>query len=206
MNNKLIENVVSNLSKLQGIGKKSAERIAYQLCMSDKANEYSISMSLAKSLLEMIEHLGACNKCLNMIDKRENNHTCTICSDVNRNSKELCIVLDYKDMSYIEGLEIYGGYYFCIGNLINPYQGVGVDMLPINHLIDIVEERKSEEIIMALPFNQEGEITMQYLSKILSNKVEKITILHKGIPFGYELGWVDAYTLKNSFLNRTSLC
>lgn len=191
-----IENLINKLSLLPSVGPKTAERYVFYLLNQneEKLNE------LAQVIKELKQKTTVCQSCLAAAES----NPCSICSDSNRNSELLCVVENLQDLVAIESTGQYRGKYFILGGLINTIYGIGPEKLNIEKLVKIIQEKKIEELILALNFTLEGETTILYLNKILKNKI-KITRLAKGLPAGSDLEYADQTTLANAFKYRNEL-
>jgi recombination protein RecR len=195
---KLIELAITEVSKLPGIGKKSALRIILHLLRQDPI-ETSL---LAKGLEDLRENIKYCNVCHNISD----DEVCTICRSHKRDQEVICVVEDIRDVMAIENTEQYFGLYHVLDGIISPIDGIGPDELNIEALVSRVQENTEvKEIIIALPSTMEGDTTAFYLTKRLKDCQVKITGIARGVPVGSELEYTDEVTLGRSILNRTQL-
>ena len=191
---KHIEELVSEFSKLPGVGKKTAFR--YALHCLNSPDSYTDNLSLALSSLKT--HIHFCKRC-----NAPNDHEqCEICSNSRRNQDLICVVESYKDLIAIESTNQYFGVYHILGGVISPIDGIGPEKLNINKLIDRVSSSSSSELIMALNPTIEGDTTIYYLSNLLKNFPVKITTISRGIAFGGELDYTDELTLTRSIQSR----
>jgi recombination protein RecR len=195
---KLIELAITEVSKLPGIGKKSALRIVLHLLRQDPV-ETSL---LAKGLEDLRENIKYCSVCHNISD----DEVCTICSSHKRDQETICVVEDIRDVMAIENTEQYFGLYHVLGGIISPIDGIGPEELNIEALVGRVKgNTEVKEIIVALPSTMEGDTTAFYLTKRLKDCQVKITGIARGVPVGSELEYTDEVTLGRSILNRTQL-
>jgi len=195
---KLIEQAITEVSKLPGIGKKSALRIVLHLLRQDPIE----TNLLAKGLEDLRENIKYCTVCYNISD----DEVCGICSSHKRDDTLICVVEDIRDVMAIENTEQYFGRYHVLGGIISPIDGIGPDELNIEALVRRVEENSDiKEIIVALPSTMEGDTTAFYLTKKLQDFDVKITGIARGVPVGSELEYTDEVTLGRSILNRTQL-
>jgi recombination protein RecR len=195
---KLIEQAITEVSKLPGIGKKSALRIVLHLLKQD-----SIETSLlTQSLRDLREKIKYCSVCYNISD----NEVCSICGSHKRDDSLICVVEDMRDVMAIENTEQYYGKYHVLGGIISPIDGIGPDELNIASLIKRVKDNSEvEEVILALPATVEGDTTAFYLTKKLQGINLKITGIARGVPVGSELEYTDELTLGRSIMDRTQL-
>jgi recombination protein RecR len=195
---RLIENAVEEVSKLPGIGKKTALRLVLHLLK----NEVSVSESLADSITKLRRDIQYCENCHNISDGPQ----CNICANPRRNRQLICVVADLPDVLAIENTGQYSGCYHILGGIISPIDGIGPDELNINSLIDRVacSKPKVDEIILALSPTMEGDTTAFYLTKKLQPHQVKVSAIARGVPIGGELEYTDEITLGNSILRRRS--
>ncbi len=193
---RLIENAVEEVSKLPGIGKKTALRLVLHLLK----NEVSVSESLADSITNLRRDIQYCENCHNISDGPQ----CNICANPRRDHQLICVVADLPDVLAIENTGQYSGCYHILGGIISPIDGIGPDELNINSLIDRVacSEPKVNEIILALNPTMEGDTTAFYLTKKLQPHQVKVSAIARGVPIGAELEYTDEITLGNSILRR----
>ena len=193
---RLIENAVEEISKLPGIGKKSALRLVLHLLKSD----LNTSLSLSESIVNLREGIQYCEKCHNISDGPR----CNICSNPGRNHRLICVVEDLPDVLAIENTGQFSGSYHVLGGIISPIDGIGPDELHIDSLLSRVADSGSdvEEIILALSPTMEGDTTAFYLTKKLKPFGLKVSVIARGVPIGGELEYADEITLGNSILRR----
>ncbi len=195
---KLIEDAVNEISKLPGIGKKTALRLVLYLLKSDKDE----SLLLAESLINLRTKIQYCKTCKNISD----GDICSICSSNKRDRSLICVVEDIRDVLAVENTEQYKGLYHILGGIISPIEGVGPQDLHIESLIARIGEPDSEvkEVILALSPTMEGDTTAFYISKKLKTHQIKISSIARGIPIGGELEYTDEITLGRSITSRIS--
>ncbi len=192
---KLIEEAVIEISKLPGIGKKSALRLALHLLKREETQ----TQSLADALIAMRTKTTFCRKCHNISDAE----LCLICTSPRRDVSMLCIVEDTRDVLAIENTAQYRGLYHLLGGIISPLAGIGPNDLNIESLIKRVEQDPDiQEIILALSPTMEGDTTAFYLQKRLKPFNKKISTIARGIPIGGDLEYTDEVTLGRSILSR----
>tara|TARA_Y100000814_G_scaffold190478_1_gene139544 strand:- start:340 stop:954 length:615 start_codon:yes stop_codon:yes gene_type:complete len=192
-----IENSINEISKLPGIGKKTALRLSLHILKKEK--EYS--KSLADSIIDLKEKTMFCKQCHVISDKE----LCRNCDDENISiqKNKICVVEDTPDVIAIQNTNQYNGLFHVISGLISPINGVGPDNLNIESLIKRIEKNKEiEEVIFALSPNLEGDTTTFYISKKLSNLNLKITTIARGVPIGGEIEYTDEVTLGRSIITR----
>lgn len=192
---KLLENAVNELSRLPGIGKKTALRLALHLLKKDTV----VSESLGNAIIKMRSEIVFCKKCHNISDTE----FCEICTNSNRNAKLVCVVEDIRDVLAIENTGQFNGLYHILGGIISPMDGIGPNDLNIESLVKRVADDGVNEVIMALSTTIEGDTTNFYIYKKLKEFTLDITTIARGISIGDELEYADEVTLGRSILNRT---
>ncbi len=191
---KLIEDTVKEFSKLPGIGKKTALRLALHLLKQDvKAVE-----AFGNTVVKMRTDVRFCKSCNNVADQE----LCSICASAARNKQVVCVVEGMRDVIAIENTNQYTGVYHVLGGVISPLDGIGPDNLHIEGLVDKVKSGAVQELIMALNPTMEGDTTIFYISKQLQGTKVKITSIARGVAFGGELEYVDELTLARSIATR----
>lgn len=192
---KTIEDAVNVISRLPGIGKKSALRIALHLLKTDK----SLTTELSQSLTDLIEKTTYCRECFNIADAI----TCQICSSHKRDESVIAVVQDTRDVMAIENTAQYNGKYHVLGGVISPVQGVGPNQLQIDSLVNRLQKHPEvTEIILALSPTMEGDTTAFYIKKKLDEFNLKISTIARGIPIGGDLEYTDEITLGRSIMSR----
>ncbi|MBN2789037.1 MAG: recombination protein RecR [Candidatus Delongbacteria bacterium] len=190
----ILENLINNISKLPGIGKKSARRIAYHLINTSKDN----ALNTANSIIEARERLGLCIECFNLSEDK----LCNICSDPLRNRDIILVIENFHDLYLFEKLKIHKGLYHVLGGLLSPLDGIGPGTLRLNELLNRIRMNNTSELIIGLNHSVEGDSTALYISNMLKDISIKITRLASGIPVGGEIEYTDEITLKQAFENR----
>lgn len=192
-----LQKAIDELSKLPSIGKKTAQRLALHLLKSDLSNVEA----LVQSLVELKSKLRFCTSCFNLsVDEK-----CDICSSSKRDRSILCVVEEASDIIAIERTNEFNGLYHVLGGVLNPLANVSVDSLHIKELINRIEEKEINEVILALNPDAEGDATSLYLIKILKDYPLKITRIARGLPIGGDLEFADAATIGRAFIGRISL-
>lgn len=189
--------MINQISKLSGIGKRSAQRIAIELL----ENKEKIMIPLGQGLIESAETIKECEICGNFDDVSP----CYICSDNKRDKSTICIVESVSDLWAMERGNIYRGQYHIIGGVLSAIEGVGPDDLNISSLLKRIENDEITEVILATNATLEGQTTAHYISKQIENKVSNITRLANGIPLGGELEYIDEGTLSTALASRKSM-
>ena len=193
-NSTLLENAVSELSKLPGIGRKTALRLALHLLRREEHE----AISLGQSIIDMRKNINYCRRCHNISEEE----VCPICNDSRRNSSIVCVVENVKDVITIESTRQHSGLYHVLGGLISPLDGVSPADLEIESLVKRVTEENLEEIILALSPTIEGDTTNFYIYRKLSDLPVRVTMLARGLSIGNELEYTDELTLGKSIQNR----
>ncbi|WP_324067599.1 recombination mediator RecR [Salinivirga sp.] len=190
----LLEQAVNEMSRLPGIGRKTALRLILHLLREEKKD----ALKLGESLTKLVNDIHYCKVCHNITE----NEVCDICADNARDHKTICVVEDIRDLLAIENTQQYRGVYHVLGGIISPIDGVGPGDLTIDLLMQRLENSSVDEIIFALPTTMEGDTTNYYLHKQIAGRVDKITTLARGLSFGDELQYADEVTLGRSLVER----
>lgn len=193
-NSALLENAVSELSKLPGIGRKTALRLALHLLRRDEEE----AVSLGQAVIDMRRNISYCKRCHNISEEE----VCPICSDSRRDDKTVCVVENVKDVITIESTHQHNGLYHVLGGLISPLDGVSPSDLEIDSLVKRVHDDNLKEVILALSPTMEGDTTNFYIFRRLSDLPVKVTMLARGLSIGNELEYTDELTLGRSIQNR----
>jgi recombination protein RecR len=191
---KLIEEAVNEVSKLPGIGKKTALRLVLHLI---KENE-NRTLALTEALNKLRSNIRFCKTCFNISD----DETCAICTSHRRDHSILCVVEDSNDVMAIENTAQYAGVYHVLGGVISPIQGIGPSDLKIEALINRVSKGEIKEVILALSPTMEGDTTSFYLHRKLKDFSVKVTSIARGVPVGGNLEYTDEITLGRSITAR----
>lgn len=184
-------------ARLPGIGKKSAQRLAFHVLRMPKEE----ADAFANAILEAREKIGYCEICKNITDTPR----CAICSDENRDRTTICVVEDPRDVIAIERTKEYHGLYHVLGGLISPMDGVGPESLFIKELLSRMSDGEVKEVIMATNPTVEGEATAMYISRLLKPMGVKVTRLAYGIPVGGNLEYADEVTLYRAIEGRNPM-
>jgi recombination protein RecR len=188
---------IEELSKLPGIGRKTAQRLALFIL---KINEEDVN-KLVNSLLELKTKLHYCSKCYNLaVDD-----LCEICQNPKRDQTLLCVVEEASDVIAIEKTNEYNGIYHVLGGILSPLSGIGPEDLKIKQLIKRFEDETINEVILALNADTEGETTALYLARLIKPLVTKVTRIARGLPIGGDLEFADEATIGRAMLNRNLL-
>jgi recombination protein RecR len=190
----LLENAVAEFAKLPGIGKKTALRLVLHLLKQDKGT----TTLFGETLQKMRNEIQFCQKCYNISDGA----ICSICANSTRQKDTICVVENIRDVIAIENTQQYSGTYHVLGGIISPLDGIGPEQLTIEPLIERVAKDKVIELVFALNPTIQGDTTIYYIQKKLSNHPCRITTIARGIAFGGELEYADEMTLGKSISNR----
>lgn len=198
-----LEKLVHELSRLPGIGPKTAQRLAYHIL---KAKD-NYADRLSDTLLRLRAEVHTCTKCYNYTD----NDICRYCKDVHRNDESICVVEEPSDIMKIESSGAFRGRYHVLHGVISPLEGISAQDLKIKELIARVdaglndEAPKIREIILALDADLEGDTTILYLAKTLQGKGVRLSRLAHGVPIGSDIDFVDDRTMGQALENRVEL-
>tara|TARA_B110000037_G_scaffold73827_1_gene88643 strand:+ start:606 stop:1223 length:618 start_codon:yes stop_codon:yes gene_type:complete len=191
---KLLENAVNEMSKLPGIGKRTALRLV--LFLLNQPN--SLTIHLSKSLIDLIDGVVLCKNCHNISDLE----ICEICSNIKRDKSIICVVEDIRDVMAIESTGQFSGVYHVLGGKISPIEGIGPNQLNISSLIDKIKSENISELIFALSATMEGDTTNFYIFKQIQDLKLKVTTIARGVSVGNELEYTDEVTLGRSIIKR----
>ncbi len=193
----LLERAVGEISRLPGIGRKTALRLALHLLRQDEATVDA----LAEALLRLRHDVRYCSVCHNISD----DDVCPICSDSRRDASTICVVENVQDVMAIENTQQFHGLYHVLGGIISPMDGIGPSDLNIDSLVKRVEEGGVREVILALSSTMEGDTTNFYISRRLQPLGVTMSVIARGIAVGNELEYTDEVTLGRSIVNRTPM-
>jgi recombination protein RecR len=185
---------VHELSRLPGIGRKTAQRLALHLL---KVRPEEVG-ALAEALLEMRRRVRECARCFHMSEEA----LCEVCRDPRRDPGLLCVVEEPADVLAFERTGAWGGLYHVLGGALSPLRDMGPDDLHIAPLLERVQREAPREVVLATNPNVEGEATAVYLARLLKPMEVLVTRLAQGVPAGGDLEWVDDLTLRRAFEGR----
>ena len=191
---KLLENAVNEVSRLPGIGKRTALRLVLHLLKQPKEN----TTFLSEALLHLRNDVETCEKCHNISDTI----LCAICKNPKRNPEIICVVEDIRDVMAIESTSQFHGVYHVLGGKISPIEGIGPQNLQIESLVNKVEKGEAKELIFALSSTMEGDTTNFYIFKQIEKFDITTSTIARGISVGGELEYADEVTLGRSIINR----
>ena len=191
----LLERAVSEISRLPGIGRKSALRLVlFMLRQSEETVDGFVS-----ALSHLKKDVKYCKVCHNISDTE----VCPICSDHSRDASTVCVVENIQDVMAVENTQQYHGLYHVLGGIISPMDGIAPGDLEIASLVERVKAGGIREVILALSSTMEGDTTNYYISRQLRGLDVKVSVIARGISVGNELEYTDEVTLGRSILNRT---
>ena len=191
----LLDSAVNEISKLPGIGKKSALRLVLHLLRQDEG----VAVALGEAIIKLRKEINYCKVCHNISE----NEICDICSDEKRDKTTVCVVENIKDVISIENTHQFNGLYHVLGGIISPIDGISPNDIEIDSLVERVKNGEIKEVILALSTTMEGDTTNFYIFRKLAGLDIKISILARGVSIGDELEYTDEVTLGRSILNRT---
>lgn len=192
-----IQHLIHLLSKLPGLGPRSARRMSLELLKKKQ----ELMIPLGQSLLETAEKLTICPECGNW----DVISPCSLCSDSERKQTVICVVEDLSDLWAVERTNMFHGVYHILGGKLSPIDGVGPDELRIPKLLERIEKNQIIEVILALNATLEGQTTMHYIKESLQGYGCKVTQLAHGVPVGGELDYIDDGTLSLALKSRSEV-
>ncbi|MCG6913558.1 recombination mediator RecR [bacterium BMS3Abin03] len=188
---------IEELSKLPGIGKKTAQRLALHILKNDNDRVDS----LIKSIKDLKTKLRFCSRCFNLSEEE----LCEICKSSKRDISLVCVVEEASDVIAIEKTHEFNGLYHVIGGVLSPLTGVTPDSLKIKELLKRFENENIREVILALNPDTEGETTSLYIAKLIKPLGISVTRIARGLPIGGDLEFADEATIGRAMLNRISI-
>lgn len=195
---KLLDDIVGELSRLPGIGRRTALRLSLHILRMEPDSVTRMTQVIDK----FRSGIKYCSLCNNLSD----NDICTICSNQSRNRSVVCVVETVGDVLSIENSRQYNGLYHVLGGVISPMQGIAPSDLKIDLLLDNIAKGAIEEVILAISTTVEGETTLFYISRRLEQFPGlKVTTIARGIGFGDEIEYADELTIAHAIHNRTAL-
>jgi recombination protein RecR len=192
-----ISRLIQELTKLPGVGEKTASRLAMYILRASKED----AESLAQVILEVKEKIRLCSTCFNLTDQ----DPCQICQDPRRNGEVICVVSGPEDLMALEKSGSFRGLYHVLHGVLSPLEGVGPKDLRVSELLSRLHGGKIKEVIVATNPSAEGEATAQYLSQIIKPLDIRVTRIARGVPMGGDLQYIDALTLSKSLENRNPI-
>jgi recombination protein RecR len=192
-----INRIIQEMSRLPGIGPKSAQRIAFYLLRASEEQ----GRELADAVLSLKQRIRLCSQCCNVTET----DPCPICCNREREESQICIVEQPQDILALEHTGVYRGLYHVLHGALSPTEGIGTEDIRINELLERLRNGTVREVILATNTNFEGEQTALYLSRVVSPLGIRVTRLARGLPFGTELEYADDVTLTRALEGRQEL-
>ncbi len=192
-----LEKLIEALTKLPGVGRKTANRLASYILKMERAE----AENLADAIKKLRDNIRFCKECFNITEEE----VCVICRCEKRSKKVICVVENYTDLIAIEQTGKYRGLYHVLGGAISPLDGIGPEDLKIKELIERIKKIAPEEIVIATNLSSEGETTSMYIAKILKSLEVKVSRIAYGLPVGGDLEYADEITISRALEGRRSL-
>ncbi len=192
-----INRLVAQLSKLPGIGEKTAQRLAFHILKAPP----QYASDLATAITEVLTRVRLCERCFNLTDQAE----CAVCRDPRRDAQTLCVVEGIADLMALEKTREFKGRYHVLHGVLSPLEGIGPDQLRVRELLQRLEEGSVQELIIATNPDVEGEATALYLTRLLKPTGLKVSHLAQGLPMGGDLEYADQATLARALITRREL-
>lgn len=192
-----LQRLIEQFEKLPGIGKKTAQRLAFYVLSMPEA----YASSFAEALVEAKRKIKYCNVCCNLTD----GETCSVCADTTRDRTTICVVEEPQDVAAFERAREYRGTYHILHGTISPLDGIGPEQLRIKELMARLSDPELKEVIIATNPTVEGEATASYLSRMIKPMGIKVSRLAYGIPVGGDLEYADEVTLMRALEGRNTL-
>ncbi len=193
----IIEELIQQLTKLPGIGRKTAQRLAFFILSMNKED----ALSIARAIEQIKEKALFCSRCFNVTDI----DPCNICSDLSRDQKRICVVEETSNIVAIERTGSYKGLYHVLLGALSPVDGIGADKLKIQELVERIKRENTEEVILATNPNTKGELTAKYISDLIKPLGVKITRIAYGLPIGSDIEFADEVTLSKALEGRRQI-
>ncbi|MBC2576631.1 recombination mediator RecR [Peptostreptococcus canis] len=192
-----IDRLINEFSKLPGVGRKTAQRLAFHVINMNPSDV----AGLAKALIDVKNEIKYCNICCNISDS----DICSICSNTHRDSTTICVVEDPRDVAAMERTKDYDGKYHVLNGVISPMDGIGPEMLNIKELMSRLGDGQVREIIMATNPTIEGEATAMYISRLVKPMGIKVTRIAHGLPVGGDIEYADDVTISKALEGRREI-
>lgn len=192
-----IEDLTTELSRLPGIGRKTAQRLTYHLLRQPGEQ----SRRLAEALVTLAERVHPCERCFNLTEEA----LCGICGDVRRDATVICVVEESSDIGAIERAGEFRGHYHVLGGRLSPLDGIGPDDLTVERLEERVSGGTISEVIIATNPSIEGEATALYVQRRLSQHQVTVSRIARGLPVGGDLEYADGVTIAQALLARRTM-
>ncbi|MBI4654797.1 MAG: recombination protein RecR [Nitrospirae bacterium] len=197
MNNGIVENLINELSKLPGIGRRTAQRLSFFIMGMSKDDAHAI----AHAIIEIKEKARFCEQCFNITEEE----ICFICRNPLRDKSKICVVEEPSNLIVIERTKAYKGLYHVLLGALSPIDGVTPEKLKITELVSRIKNGNFTEVIIATNPNTKGETTSQYLSQVLKPQGVKVTRIAYGLPIGGDIEFADEVTLSKAIEGRKEL-
>ena len=192
-----ISRLIEEFSKLPGVGRKTAQRLAFHV-INMHMNDVE---ALSKAIVDAKKEIRYCSVCYNITDKA----VCSMCSNKNRDDSIICVVEDPRDVAAMEKTKEFNGKYHVLNGVISPMDGIGPDMIRIKELIQRLSNQDVKEIIMATNPTIEGEATAMYIARLLKPMGIKVTRIAHGLPVGGDLEYADEVTITKALEGRREI-
>lgn len=193
----VLEQLISALRCLPGVGPKSSTRMAYHLLQRDREG----AQKLAASLQQALDKLAHCDYCNNFSE----HSVCSLCQDTGRDKSILCVVEMPTDLMMLENTRSYQGQYFVLMGKLSPMDGIGPKDIHLDTLLKRAQDSAIHEVIVATNFTSEGEATAHYIGQMLKSRGIRVSRIARGLPMGGEIEYVDSGTLSTALLERKSV-
>ena len=192
-----VQRLVDELARLPGVGRKSAQRLAFHLLHIEQAD----AERLGNAIIDLRQQVRLCDRCFNITAEIE----CSICRDLSRDPTSVCVVERAQDISVLERTQEFGGRYHVLGGAISPIAGMGPDQLRMKELVARIEAESITEVIVATNPTVEGDTTALYIARLLKPLGVKVSRLASGLPVGGDLDYADEITLGRALAGRKEL-
>ncbi len=192
-----VQRLIDEFARLPGIGRKSAQRLAFHLLNAEEAD----ARRLAEAIIDMRVSVHLCSRCFNVTAEEE----CSICVDLRRDPTIVCVVERVQDIPVIERTQEFRGRYHVLGGSISPIAGIGPEQLRMKELLTRVDAENIEEVIAATNPTLEGDTTAMYIARLLKPLGVKVSRLASGLPVGGDIDYADEITLGRALAGRTEL-
>lgn len=189
-----IEDLITELARLPGIGRKTAQRLTFHLLQQPPEQVGR----LASALTQVTERVRACEECGNLTEEQP----CSICRDPRRDAGLVCVVEEPSTVAVVDRSTDFRGHYHVLGGHLSPLEGVGPEALRLDRLVDRVQQGGIREVILATNPSMEGEVTATYIQQLLAGHGVRVTRLARGLPMGGDLEYVDGVTLAHALIAR----
>jgi recombination protein RecR len=193
----VIEELITELARLPGIGRKTAQRLTFHL-LQQPADQ---AVRLASVLVAVSERVRPCEECGNLTEEQP----CGICRDPRRDAGLLCVVEEASAVGVVDRSTDFRGRYHVLGGRLSPLDGIGPESLRLDRLVRRVEDGGIREVILATNPSMEGEVTATYIQQLLAGRAVRVTRLARGLPMGGDLEYVDGVTLAHALVARQEI-